>query len=207
MGFSRYECWSVIPFPPPGDLPNPGIEPRSPALQADSLPSETPGKPYSSGYELVSHCGFNLHFHDGYSDVKHLSEAYGPFIYLLWGNTYSSPLPTLKLFVLLLLRCRGSLYILNIKLLSDRWFANNFFPFCRLCLHFLSFFLFYIYLAVPGLSYDMWELVFCLGIKPGPLVLGVWSLNHCTTNITLLFHFGNIFSFNENFTYISSYVT
>ena len=40
MGFSRQECWSGLPFPSPGDLPNPGINPRSPALQADALPSE-----------------------------------------------------------------------------------------------------------------------------------------------------------------------
>ena len=45
MGFSRQEYWSGLPFPPPGDLPNPGIKPRSPASQADSLPSEPPGKP------------------------------------------------------------------------------------------------------------------------------------------------------------------
>ena len=45
MGFSRPEHWSGEPFPSPGDLPNPGIEPRSPALQADSLPAEPPGKP------------------------------------------------------------------------------------------------------------------------------------------------------------------
>ena len=45
MGFSRQECWSGLPFPSPGDLPDPGIEPRSPALQADTLPSELPGKP------------------------------------------------------------------------------------------------------------------------------------------------------------------
>ena len=38
MGFSRPEYWSGLPFPPPGVLPDPGIEPRSPALQADSLP-------------------------------------------------------------------------------------------------------------------------------------------------------------------------
>ena len=42
MGFSRQEYWSGLPFPPPGDLPNPGIEPGSPALQADSLQSEPP---------------------------------------------------------------------------------------------------------------------------------------------------------------------
>ena len=45
MEFSRQEYWSELPFPSPGDLPNPGIEPGSPALQAYSLPSEPPGKP------------------------------------------------------------------------------------------------------------------------------------------------------------------
>ena len=45
LGFSRQEYWSGLPFLPPGDLPDPGIEPGSPALQADSLPSEPPGKP------------------------------------------------------------------------------------------------------------------------------------------------------------------
>ena len=44
MGFSRQEYWSGLPFPSPGDLPNPGIEPRSPALEADALTSEPPGK-------------------------------------------------------------------------------------------------------------------------------------------------------------------
>ena len=45
MGFSRQEYWTELPFPSPGDLPNPGNEPRSPALQADTLPSELPRKP------------------------------------------------------------------------------------------------------------------------------------------------------------------
>ena len=49
-GFSRQEYWSELSCPPPGDLPNPGIELRSPALQADSLPSEPPGKPKRCGY-------------------------------------------------------------------------------------------------------------------------------------------------------------
>ena len=44
-GFSKQGYWSGLPFPSPGDLPNPGIEARSPALRADSLPSETSGKP------------------------------------------------------------------------------------------------------------------------------------------------------------------
>ena len=45
MGFSSQEYWSGLPFPSPGDLPHPETEPRSPALQADSLPTELPGKP------------------------------------------------------------------------------------------------------------------------------------------------------------------
>ena len=45
MEFSRQEYWSGLPFPSPGDLPNPGIKPGSLALQADALPSEPPGKP------------------------------------------------------------------------------------------------------------------------------------------------------------------
>ena len=44
-GFSRQEYWSGLPCPSPGDLLNPGIEPRSPSLKADSLPCEPPGKP------------------------------------------------------------------------------------------------------------------------------------------------------------------
>ena len=45
MGFSRQEYWSGLPFPSPGNLPDPGIKPRSPTLQADALTSELPGKP------------------------------------------------------------------------------------------------------------------------------------------------------------------
>ena len=44
MGFSRQEYWSGLPFPSPGNLPDLGIEPRFPALDADALTSEPPGK-------------------------------------------------------------------------------------------------------------------------------------------------------------------
>ena len=47
MGFSRQEYWSGLPFPSPEDIPDPGMEPASPTLQAESLPSELPGKPYA----------------------------------------------------------------------------------------------------------------------------------------------------------------
>ena len=45
MQFFRQEYWSGLPLPSPGDLPDPGFEPRSPALQADALPSEQQGSP------------------------------------------------------------------------------------------------------------------------------------------------------------------
>ena len=48
MGFSRQEYWNGLPFPSPGDVPDPGIKPGSPALQVDSLSSEPPGKPKES---------------------------------------------------------------------------------------------------------------------------------------------------------------
>ena len=54
MGLSRQEYWSGLPFPSPGDLPDPGIEPWSPALQADALTSEPPGKPHASKAMLTT---------------------------------------------------------------------------------------------------------------------------------------------------------
>ena len=54
MGFSRQEYWSGLPFPSPGEFPNPRIELRSPALQADSLLSEPPGKPKNTGVGSLS---------------------------------------------------------------------------------------------------------------------------------------------------------
>ena len=50
MGFSRQDYWSGLPFPPPGDLPDPGIRLGSPTLEADSLPSEPPGNPVNQLY-------------------------------------------------------------------------------------------------------------------------------------------------------------
>ena len=48
MGFSRQEYWNELPFPSPGNLHDPGMEPRSPALRADALPSKPPGKSLSA---------------------------------------------------------------------------------------------------------------------------------------------------------------
>ena len=59
MGFSRQEYWSGLPFPSPGDLPNPGIEPGSPALQADSLPTKIQGKPILDKH-MYQICGLQI---------------------------------------------------------------------------------------------------------------------------------------------------
>ena len=53
MGFSQQEYRNGLPFPSSGDHPNPGIEPRSPALQADSLLSVPPGNPTSRGHHWI----------------------------------------------------------------------------------------------------------------------------------------------------------
>ena len=55
-GFSRPEYWSGYPFPSPGDLPNPGIKPRSPVSQVDSLPAEPQGKPLKIKAQQKSLC-------------------------------------------------------------------------------------------------------------------------------------------------------
>ena len=55
--FSTQEYWSGLPFPSPGNLPDPGIELRSSALQADSLPSEPPKK---STYSYTNHCAVHM---------------------------------------------------------------------------------------------------------------------------------------------------
>ena len=55
MGFSKQGYWSGLPVHSPGDLPDPGMEPRSPALQADSLPSEPPGKPHRPMDHIIKH--------------------------------------------------------------------------------------------------------------------------------------------------------
>ena len=62
MEFSRQEYWSGFPIPSPGDLPNPGVESKSPTLQADSLPSEPPGKSLIWGIPGIVHGQRNQFF-------------------------------------------------------------------------------------------------------------------------------------------------
>jgi len=75
MGFSRQEYWSGLSFPSLGDLPDPGIETGSPALQADALPSEPPRKPNAVGVPVIS------------SPVPRCSPSLFPWYQLtLWSN-------------------------------------------------------------------------------------------------------------------------
>ena len=60
MGFPKQKYWTELPFPSPGDPPDPGIEPGFPTLQADSLPSEPPGKPVLFLHILYFQSGENL---------------------------------------------------------------------------------------------------------------------------------------------------
>ena len=66
MSFFRQECWSGLLFPSPGDLPNPEMEPRSPALQADPLLTELQGKPQEYTEELYKK---DLHDPDNHNGV------------------------------------------------------------------------------------------------------------------------------------------
>ena len=72
MGFSRQEYWNGLPFPSPGELPDPGIKPGSPTLQAGALPSEPPGKPviYMSRPKLDK---MPLCYDPAFRPMKHLS--------------------------------------------------------------------------------------------------------------------------------------
>ena len=71
MRFSKQEHWSGLPCPPPGDLPNPGIESRSAALQADSLPAEPAAKPKNTGVGSPSLLQENLPTQELNRDLLH----------------------------------------------------------------------------------------------------------------------------------------
>ena len=106
MGFSRQEYWSGLPCPFLEDLPHPGTEPRSPTLQVDSLPSEPPGKPKSTGIGSLSlhqgnfpaqelnwgllHCRWILY------QLSHQVEGGNAVKPNTWGGPHSKPLPGTK---------------------------------------------------------------------------------------------------------------
>ena len=83
MEFSRQEYWSGLPCPSPGHLPNPGIRPGSPAWQADSLPSQSPGKP---GNHLQSYCQTSISDSQG-TQIKSSNRKF-------WANNKNSRGPS-----------------------------------------------------------------------------------------------------------------
>ena len=85
MEFSRPEYWSGAPFPSAGDIPNPGIEPRSSALQVDSLPAEPQGKPNQSMvliFLLEAFSGYNFHSSLLFFGIKN------SFFYFMLGDLH-----------------------------------------------------------------------------------------------------------------------
>ena len=85
---SRQEYWSGLPFPSPGDFPDPGIEPRSPALQADDFPSELPGKPLFH-VDMINSSIMNIisspSFFPGVENPK--------FLFMAWSSWWPDPHP------------------------------------------------------------------------------------------------------------------
>ena len=75
MGFSRQEYWSGLPFPFPGDLPNPGMDPGSPALQVDSLPLSHQGSPYKIEITIKRNIICHRHCHPQFSVVSDLADS------------------------------------------------------------------------------------------------------------------------------------
>ena len=132
--FPRQEYWSGLPFPSPGDIPDPGIEPESPTLQAWSLPLSHLGSTYRVQAPALS----SGQFCPNYSRTP-------SYIWLGFSGAYA------------VLRCVSA------------WGEKG-----------LFFFLIFIYLAEPGLSWSMWDLVPWPWIKPGPPELGTRN-SHWTT--------------------------
>ena len=102
MEVSRQEYCSGLLFPSPGDLPDTGIEPWSPALQADSLPSEPPGKPictlnYNAKSSIPSSESMELHAYSIYSiKQKWVNENWIMYEILNWYNDHTEKLPGSK---------------------------------------------------------------------------------------------------------------
>ena len=90
-GFSRQEHWSGMPFPSAGDPPHPGIEPKSPALQEDSLPAEPPGKP-TYAYIYIYTPPYKIESLKRKKNTLNLKQYYSP----LKSETELSPVPEMS---------------------------------------------------------------------------------------------------------------
>ena len=102
MGFPRQEYWNGVPCPSPGDLPDPGIKPVSPALLADSLPSEPQGKPYKGIYTCKNPVSStpDICTHHRMHVILQKSNLWTSW----WSSGYDSTLPTQGVWVQSLVR-------------------------------------------------------------------------------------------------------
>ena len=122
MEFSGQEYWNGLPFPSPGDLPDPGIKPRSPALQADALPSELLGKSQGKGHSNERTLGSRVWFSWLYVLRTCL---HSPLLNLVWEfcSSETMSLDIIKRNGLRIRRIKSNLYNL-LLILSSR--ANFF---------------------------------------------------------------------------------
>ena len=186
MEFSRQEYWCGLLFPSPGDLPNPGIEPTSPTLQADSLPSEPPGKP--AFVEDSGNIFFKIFF--SYMDnfwnlywICHNIVSVLCFCFFWpWGMWALTSLTTDWTCAPRIGRWSFNLWdVREVPGLKIDW-KGGMMEFLAADRLFLFKFMFvFIYLAVLGLSFVLWGLVLWPGIKPGLPASGAQSPSHWTT--------------------------
>ena len=122
MEFSRQEYWSGLPFPSPGDLPKWGIEPRSPALQADTLPSEPPGKPQR---KHILQSKPTTHHESESDSCSGVSDFFDPMDYSPPGSSVHGILQTRILEWGAIFFSRGSFWPRDQTQVS--WFSGRFF--------------------------------------------------------------------------------
>ena len=96
--FSRQKYWRGLPFPPSGDIPDSGIEPRSPSLQADSLLSETPGKPYYNQF-LSNFCFQSMALTDEATVGICVDSSFGNCVSKYVGQNFRVRMTVLVIFV------------------------------------------------------------------------------------------------------------
>ena len=177
MEFSREEYWSGLPFPSPGDLPNPGIEPRSPALQADSLPSEPSGKlDFVEDSGNISSKIFFFYMDNFWNLYWICHNIVSVLCFVFFGHDTCGllapwpriePVPSALEGKVLTTGTSGKSLDLRIDWkggMMEFWGADRLFLFKLIY--------FFIYLAVLGLSYVLWGLDLWTGIKPGLPALG-----------------------------------
>ena len=182
MRFSKQEYWSGLPCPPPGDLLNPGIEPRSPTLQADSLLSEPSGKPIGNANQLY-YCSYVCK--QNYSEIIFISQISKDFQSLIawfWRACRETNGLILSRF-----GCnQHSLHLGHLLISTEILDAQNLWPSSPTCRN-LSFSQTHLYklICVWGWSFfslaipwGLWDLIPWLGIETTPWAVKLILISH-----------------------------